>query len=75
VVLGVPDAQWGEAVKAVCCCRDGVAAPSADDVIAFVGERIARFKKPKHVVFTGPLPRTAAGAIDRAGVKAAHGNA
>ena len=36
-------------------------------------QRLARYKKPKHVVFVERLPRTAAGAVDRAAVKAAHG--
>jgi len=72
VVFGVADAQWGEAVKAVCACAPGTA-PEAAALIEFVGQRIARYKKPKHVVFVEALPRTAAGAVDRAAVKAAHG--
>ena len=35
----------------------------------FVGQRIARYKKPKHVVFVEALPLSAAGAPDRAAVK------
>ena len=50
-----------------------VVAPDAAALIEFVGQRIARYKKPKHVVFVERLPRTAVGAIDRAAVKAAHG--
>lgn len=72
LVFGVPDAQWGEAVKAVCETKPG-AAVTGDALIEFVGQRIARYKKPKHVVFVERLPRTAAGAIDRAAVKASHG--
>lgn len=71
VVFGVPDAQWGEAVKAVCEARPG-AGVAAEALIEFVGQRIARYKKPKHVVFVERLPRNAAGAVDRAAVKAAH---
>ncbi len=73
VVIGVSDAQWGEAVKAVCVAKPGVAAPSAEALIEFVGSRIARFKKPKHVVFVPALPRNASGMIDRLAVRQAHG--
>jgi acyl-CoA synthetase (AMP-forming)/AMP-acid ligase II len=73
VVLGVPDAQWGEAIKAVCMLHAGQRA-TAQEVIDFVGERIARYKRPKYVEFVASLPRTAAGAIDRAKVKAEHGS-
>jgi long-chain acyl-CoA synthetase len=72
VVLGVADAHWGEAVKAVCACKPGERV-SAEELIEFVGERIARFKKPKHVIFVAQLPRTASGAIDRQAVKREHG--
>ncbi len=72
VVVGVPDPQWGEAVKAVCECRPGRTV-SAQELIDFVGARIARYKKPKHVVLVASLPRTAQGAIDRMAVKQEHG--
>ncbi|MGD9847442.1 MAG: AMP-binding protein [Hyphomicrobiaceae bacterium] len=74
VVIGVPDTQWGEAVKAVCALKAAQSA-TANEIIDFVGARIARYKRPKHVVFVGALPRTAAGAIDRAAVKNEHGHA
>ncbi|MFZ2394531.1 AMP-binding protein, partial [Rhodoferax sp.] len=72
VVIGVPDVQWGEAVKALCVLKAGHTL-SAEELIEFVGARIARYKKPKHVVFVQALPRTAAGLIDREAVKAAQG--
>ncbi len=71
-VIGVPDPTWGEAVKAVCVLAPGETA-TAEEVIAFVGERIARYKRPRHVVFVRALPRTAAGAVDRAAIKTEHG--
>lgn len=73
VVLGVPDAQWGEAIKAVCICKPGQNA-TAQQVIDFVGSRIARYKRPKYVEFVAAMPKTAAGAIDRAKMKEMHGS-
>jgi acyl-CoA synthetase (AMP-forming)/AMP-acid ligase II len=72
-VFGVPDATWGEAIRAV-VELDGTAAEagalSAEAVIEHVGSRIARYKRPKHVVLVERLPRTEDGAIDREAVKA-----
>jgi acyl-CoA synthetase (AMP-forming)/AMP-acid ligase II len=68
-VYGIPDARWGEAIKAVV----EVKAPgryTAQQVSDFVGSKIARFKRPHAVVFTDALPRTADGVIDRDTVKA-----
>ena len=72
-VYGVPDPRWGEAVKAVVEVAGG-ARPSAQQVTDFVGERIARFKRPQVVVFTDALPRAADGAVDRDAVKARWGD-
>lgn len=71
VVFGVPDEQWGEAVMAVCVAREG-SSPSVGEVGEFVASRIARYKRPKRIVFVPSLPRTSTQAIDRAAVKAAH---
>jgi acyl-CoA synthetase (AMP-forming)/AMP-acid ligase II len=72
VVIGVPDPQWSEAIKAVCMQRAG-AITTADEIVEFVAGQIARYKKPKHVVFVAQLPRNGNGDIDRASVKATHG--
>jgi acyl-CoA synthetase (AMP-forming)/AMP-acid ligase II len=72
-VYGVPDARWGEAIKAVVEVEPADRY-TAEDVSAFVGSRIARFKRPHVVVFATALPRAAAGAVDRDAVKAAWGH-
>ena len=71
-VIGVPDRQWGEAIKAICVLKEG---KSMDPqvLIDFVAARIARYKKPKFVVFVDKLPKTPDGEIDRVKVKEAHG--
>ena len=67
-VIGVPDPQWSEAIKAICVRRTG-ANVTADEIVDFVAGQIARYKKPKHIVFVDQLPKTDNGEIDRAAVK------
>jgi long-chain acyl-CoA synthetase len=55
VVIGVPDPKWGEGIKAVCELKEGQSIV-AQELIDFVGERIARFKKPQYVEFVTDLP-------------------
>src|SRR5579883_2381848 len=61
-VIGVPDEQWGEAVKAVVELRPGASA-SAEELIAFCKARLADYKKPRSVDFVEKLPRNPAGKL------------
>ena len=61
-VVGVPDEQWGESVKAVVELRAG-ADVTADGLIAFCAEHLAGYKKPRTVDFVAELPRDAAGKL------------
>ena len=70
-VVGVSDPDWGEAVQAVCVLKQGHAV-RAEELAEFVAARIARYKKPRHVVFVDSLPRTASGAVDREAVRKIH---
>jgi fatty-acyl-CoA synthase len=63
-VIGIPDDQWGEAVKAVVALKPGKSATAAD-IINFARERIAGFKTPKSVDFVPALPRNPSGKILR----------
>lgn len=68
-VIGVPDAKWGEAVKA-CVVRKSGAQISEADVIAHARERIAGFKCPKSVDFVDALPRNPSGKVLRRELRA-----
>ncbi|MCU0965492.1 MAG: fatty acid--CoA ligase [Burkholderiaceae bacterium] len=68
-VIGVPDATWGEAVKAVCVPRPGHTLDPAS-VIAWARERIAGFKVPKSVDVIPELPRNPTGKILRRALRA-----
>jgi len=71
-VMGVPDPAWNQSVKAVVVLRQDQKA-TAEDIIEHCRERIASYKKPRTVEFTGSLPRTPAGLIDRDAVDASFG--
>ena len=58
-VIGIPDAEWGEQVKAIVELVDGVA-PSeelAEELVAYCQERMGRYKCPRTVDFREELPR------------------
>lgn len=58
-VIGVPNDEWGEEVKAVVEPQPGVGATPelAAELIAFCKEKLAGFKCPRSVDFTDELPR------------------
>ena len=62
-VIAVPHPKWGEVPKAFVEPKPGTN-PSAQDIIAFCKEHMARFKAPKEIAF-GELPKTATGKIQK----------
>jgi fatty-acyl-CoA synthase len=62
-VVARPDEKWGETPCAFVMLKPGAHA-SAEDLMAFCRERLARFKVPKTVVF-GPLPKTSTGKVQK----------
>lgn len=67
-VFGIPDAQWGEQVKAVIELRGGIPQdPRAveEELRAFARERLAGFKVPKSIDFVLALPREANGKLKK----------
>src|SRR5947209_11720660 len=64
-VVGVPDDRWGESTKAVVELRPGVSATD-EELIAFCGERLADYKRPRPIDFVAELPRNPAGKLLKA---------
>ncbi|MDA3642157.1 AMP-binding protein [Mycobacterium xenopi] len=64
-VIGVPDNEFGQRLRAYIQPRDDVAAPTPDEVKAFVRERLERYKTPRDVVFVNSLPRNPTGKLLR----------
>ncbi|WP_067218670.1 acyl-CoA synthetase [Stappia indica] len=62
-VVARPDDKWGETPCAFVELRPG-ASVGAEEIIEFCRERLARFKVPRHVVFT-ELPKTSTGKIQK----------
>ncbi len=64
-VIGVPDEEWGEEVKAVVQPAAGAApdAALASELLAWCRERLASYKCPRSVDFRDELPRTDAGKL------------
>lgn len=63
-VVGVPDTEWGEIVKAVVVRSKG-SELSAEQVTNYVGVHLAPYKKPRLVQFVDQLPMTPTGKVNR----------
>jgi long-chain acyl-CoA synthetase len=63
-VMGLPDAMRGEIIGAVITPREGVKI-TEQEIRQICLDRIASYKAPKKILFTGPMPRNAGGEIDK----------
>lgn len=61
-VIGVPDEQWGETVKAVVVLGDGKSV-SEDEVIDFCRDQMGGFQRPRLVDFIEEIPRNSSGKV------------
>jgi fatty-acyl-CoA synthase len=71
---GLPDGYFGEVVAVAVRLKTGEQAPAAtaDELIAWCGGRLARFKVPASVRFVSEFPMTASGKIQKFRLREQH---
>ena len=69
VCFGVPHKTWGEEVAAAVVVREPI---GEAELLAYCGERLADYKRPKQIHITDAIPRTATGKIQRGAVAKAY---
>lgn len=74
-VVGVPDPEWGEVGVAVLVARAGGQAPSADTLLGFLDGKLARYKRPKRMLFWDALPKSGYGKVTKRLIKEKLGSA
>jgi len=71
-IIGIPDEEWGESVRAVVVVRDGKDL-SSKELIDWCKGRMAGFKKPRSVLFCPSLPTSPVGKVLRARIRELYG--
>lgn len=61
-VIGIPDDEFGEQVKAICERKPGHDV-TADELMRFAAKRLASYKRPKSIEFVNELPRNTMGKV------------
>jgi long-chain acyl-CoA synthetase len=79
-VIGVEDAEWGEAVKAVVVLASHATEENKDlddlraTLQAYSKSRLASFKMPAYIAFVDELPRNPMGKVLKTDLRRDHGN-
>jgi acyl-CoA synthetase (AMP-forming)/AMP-acid ligase II len=73
-VIGVPDVEWGEVIKAVIVPVKGQK-PDPDEVVQYVKSRLASYKAPAYFAFVEELPRNPMGKVLKTELRKLYGKA
>ncbi|MBA4181201.1 MAG: hypothetical protein C0506_11485 [Anaerolinea sp.] len=73
-VIGVPDVEWGEVVKAVIVPKEG-AKITPEEMIEYTKGRLASFKAPAYYAIVDELPRNTMGKVLKNDLRKAYGGA
>jgi long-chain acyl-CoA synthetase len=57
-VVGIPDERLGEVPAAAIILKDGASEPAADDLRAWLKERLIAYQVPVHIRYVADFPRT-----------------
>jgi fatty-acyl-CoA synthase len=72
-VIGVPDEKWGEVGKALIVLKEG-AEMTEQEALDFLKGKLAKYKIPKYVEFTGEFPKTGSGKIKKGDLRKKYGH-
>jgi acyl-CoA synthetase (AMP-forming)/AMP-acid ligase II len=71
-VIGVPDTEWGEVVKAIVVPHAGEK-PAVEEIAAYCKEHLASYKAPSYVALVAELPRNPMGKVLKTELRKLHG--
>ena len=72
-VIGVPHPKWDERPLLLIVLKEGASA-TKEDVLAYVGQHIAKFWTPDDVIFVTDLPHTATGKLHKVPLREQYAN-
>ena len=73
-VIGAPDLEWGEVVKAVVILHEGESL-SLDDAVSHTKSQLASYKAPSYLAVVDTLPRNHMGKVLKNDLRKTHGEA
>lgn len=71
-IIGVPDMEWGEIVRAVVVLKKGQEV-APEEIIKYCREHLASFKKPESVIYATELPRNPMGKLLKNQIRESYG--